>query len=412
MKVIYDDNLNVPIKCWASELEDGALEQARNMANLPNVFHHVALMPDAHQGYGVPIGGVLALEGAISPNAVGVDVSCGMRAVNTGIHFDDIKALLPDIRNDIRNNIPLGFSQRNPHQVRQDIKIHLNDIMAEFYEGHGGDICQPAWYVAKNDIPFENYVLAAVGTLGGGNHFIELQVDESDVVWVMIHSGSRNIGKQVADYHNKVAERLCAQWFTPLPNKDLAFLPMDSDEGKSYLHDMNFAVRFAKINREYILSEVLEIISNQFDILSKTWAELKSMFESIDVSHNYAQLENHFGRNVVVHRKGATSARSGQVGIIPGSMGTSSYIVEGLGNPDSFHSCSHGAGRCMGRKQASRTISMEEFEASMDGIVYDVCEDNLDEAPQAYKSIDEVMENQKDLVKITHRLRPIAVVKG
>ena len=226
----------------------------------------------------------------------------------------------------------------------------------------------------------------------------------------MIHSGSRGIGYKMAGRHNKIAQKLCTKWHSQIPNKDHAFLPMDSDEGKAYWKDMHFSLAFAKMNRTLMMLEMLQSISTATGQESGWSNDISA--QSFDIHHNYAALENHYSKNVVVHRKGATSARKGQLGIIPGSMGTSSYIVEGLGNPESFHSCSHGAGRCMGRKQAKKTLSMEEFSAAMEGIVCDVCEDNLDEAPQAYKDISTVMKNQEDLVKITHKLRALAVVKG
>jgi len=382
-----------PIKLWVTDLEEGALSQAKNLANLPFVFKHIALMPDSHQGYGMPIGGVMATEGIVVPNAVGVDIGCGMCAVKTNlteISQDQLKAIMGEIR----KVVPVGFS----HQAKKQDE----DLMPRFF-GHMEDL--------PKDYPviFQEYqnALSQIGTLGGGNHFIEIQKGNDGHIWVMIHSGSRNLGFKVANYYNEVAKKLNAKWQSSVPeNWELAFLPLDSEEGKRYMSEMQYCVEFALANRKLMMKNIL-------NCFLKEVPDFDSSDIMINIAHNYASLENHFGKNVLVHRKGATLAREGIVGIIPGSMGTKSYIVEGLGNKESFESCSHGAGRKMGRGEAIRTLNLADEQAKMEGILGQPRNaEDLQEAPGAYKSIDTVMENQKDLVKILVELTPLANIKG
>jgi tRNA-splicing ligase RtcB len=337
----------------------------------------------------MPIGGVMATEGVVVPNAVGVDIGCGMCAVKTdiivdGLDIDDLKKTLGLIR----RNIPVGFNRHSKSQLGM-----------------------PELIVDKCYIVGREWSKAAksLGTLGGGNHFIELQFDPDGFLWVMIHSGSRNLGLQVAKHYNELAKDSNTQWYTRVsPEWDLAFLPLDTPEGRDYITEMNYCVDYALANRRRMMDVV-------FDCLM---GGLQQSFDSepmINIAHNYARLENHFGKNVMVHRKGATSAKAGEIGIIPGSQGTASYIVRGLGNPQSFKSCSHGAGRKMGRKQATRELDLEEQKSILDekGILHGIRgKKDLDEAPGAYKDIDVVMENQKDLVEIVTKLTPLAVVKG
>lgn len=377
----------IPVKMFLDEIEDGAMAQIKNLANFPFASHHVAIMPDSHQGYGMPIGGVLATEQVIIPNAVGVDIGCGMCAVKTSLTKLDIKAL-KRIIGEIRETIPLGFEHHKEAQST-DLMPYLPDIA-------------PIVWREKEK------ALLSLGTLGGGNHFIEIQKDEEGFIWVMIHSGSRNLGKQVADHYNKLAVKLNAKWASAVPKEwELAFLPIDSEEGKAYIAEMKYCVEFALANRKHMMDRVLGIILHEVGFMSYD--------EQINIAHNYARMENHFGKNVMVHRKGATLATTDTIGIIPGSQGTSSYIVQGLGNSESFNSCSHGAGRKMGRKDAERRLNLEEEIKKLDdmGILHGIRGiHELDEAPGAYKDIDVVMENQKDLVKILHKLTPLAVIKG
>ncbi|MCF8364962.1 MAG: RtcB family protein [Bacteroidales bacterium] len=380
----------IPVKMWLNDLEPGAEAQARNLANLPFAFKHVAKLPDAHEGYGMPIGGVLATKGVIVPNAVGVDIGCGMCAMKTNLETLDRKNI-KKIMNGIRELIPLGFD----HQ-----KTAQDALLMPSTEN-----------IVKYGIVERQFVAAMkqIGTLGGGNHFIEIQKGNDGKIWIMIHSGSRNIGLKVAAHYNKVAKHFNEMWFTAVDSKnDLAFLPVETREAKDYLAEMQYCVDFAFANRKLMMDNILmtfrKIIGKSFEVE-----------DLINIAHNYARWENHFGTNVLVHRKGATSARDGETGIIPGSQGTKSYIVRGKGNPESFQSCSHGAGRKMGRKQAMRELSLEVETKALDakGVIHALRSTrDLDEAPGAYKDIDIVMENQKDLVDMVVELTPMAVIKG
>ena len=380
MKVI--DSEKLPIKLWLDDIEDGALNQARDLANLPFVFKWIAIMPDSHQGYGMPIGGVMATKGVIVPNAVGVDIGCGMIAVKTSlsdIDTDTIKLVMQRIR----DLVPVGFS----HQE-------------EVQEWEGFDRA-PDIRIIQDQLTSARKQL---GTLGGGNHFIEIQNGDDGHIWLMIHSGSRNFGlKTATEYHNK-AKWLCEKWSSDIPNSDLSFLPIESAEGKEYFQAMNYCLDFAKENRGLMMNRVLSAL------YLETGATL---LDQVNIHHNYAAFEHHFGTDVLVHRKGATKATAGLSGIIPGSMGSTSYITRGLGNPDSFMSSSHGAGRRMGRKEAERSLNLAAEQEKMQGIVHGLrTAKDLDEAPGAYKDIDTVMRNQADLTEIVVTLKPLASIKG
>ena len=391
MKTWKPDN-GIPVKSWCEDLETGAMEQAHNLALHPSMFHHVALMPDCHQGYGMPIGGVIASRDVI-PNAVGVDIGCGMVAVETDIENGALNTeSLKTIMGCIREFIPVGF---NHHE--------------EVQEWPGFHEC-PDIPILKKELQKASRQL---GTLGGGNHFIEIQAGDDGLVWIMIHSGSRNFGYKIAKHYNELAQAMCSAYYSvvcPFKGQDgLAFFPHGSFLADEYIVAMNYALMFAKANREHMTDRVKGIMSDLTGC---------SFGRHINIHHNYAVMEHHFGQNVWIHRKGATSAREGQDGIIPGSMGTASYIVKGLGNPESFHSCSHGAGRKMGRRDASRRLTVEECDKAMEGIIYGRWgkdrKGNVDlgEAPGAYKDIDAVMEAQLDLVEIQVKLKPLAVIKG
>jgi tRNA-splicing ligase RtcB len=385
----------LPIKLWLNELEPGASKQAKNLANLPFAFKHIAIMPDAHEGYGMPIGGVMATLDNIVPNAVGVDIGCGMTAARTHLHRIGRNQLLK-LMEILRTRIPVGFKH---HKGIQD-----EDRMPQFPEGVGDP---------SRDLPISwreyNSARYQIGTLGGGNHFIEIQAGSDGFIWVMVHSGSRNLGKKVADHYNKTARRLNESQNSPVPgNWQLAHLPVDHPEGRRYINEMNFCIAFAFANRQLMIERLLESI---IEVAPEGFGH----DEIINIAHNYASYEKHFGRNVWVHRKGATQANSGQIGIIPGSQGAESFIVEGKGNPESFKSCSHGAGRILGRKQAIRNLDLATVIASLESrnIIHSIRNQrDLDEAPQAYKDIKRVMELQHDLVKIKVKLDPLAVLKG
>lgn len=381
----------IPIKMWLQNIEEGAINQAKNLANLPFAFKSICLMPDAHVGYGMPIGGVLATKGVVIPNAVGVDIGCGMCAVKTNIHTEMLEVTkTKKILSQIREVVPLGFEH---HKEKQD-----ENLMPQGFDIDNMHIVKQQYQSA----------LKQLGTLGGGNHFIELQKDNDGFAWIMIHSGSRNIGLKVAEFYNNKAKKLNQLWQSSVPPKaDLAFLPIETEEAKNYFNEMKYCVAFAFASRSLMMNRIIEILNINYNSLITE--------PLINIAHNYAAWENHFGENVIVHRKGATSAKEGEIGIIPGSQGTKSYIVEGLGNPESFMSCSHGAGRIMSRSQAIKNLSVEEEAKKLDdlGIIHAIrSKSDLEEAASAYKDIAEVMNYQKDLVKIKYELSPLAVVKG
>ena len=402
MEKFKKENYKVPVFNWCSDLEENTMEQIENLAQLPFLHKRVCIMPDAHFGFGMPIGGVVALENVISPNMVGVDIGCGMCAIKTSLTKINIETLKKIMR-EIRKVVPVGF---NKHKEKQDSKL------------------MPIPNVKSNNIQedVDNYpiiakewanTLKSLGTLGGGNHFCEIQKGDDGHIWIMIHSGSRNLGLQVANHYNKLAVELNEKWYSKIPKEwELAFLPVDSEEGQAYIREMDYCIEFAFANRKLMMNRIINIF--QKEIVGYENPETK-FDEMINIAHNYASQENHFGKNVWVHRKGATQAREKQIGIIPGSQGTSSYIVEGLGNPESFESCSHGAGRVMGRKQAIQTLDLKKEIEILDkqNIIHGIKHQNdLDESVSCYKNIQNVMANQKDLVKILVKLSPLAVIKG
>lgn len=391
MKIL---NTKIPLKIWTDDIEGGALEQATHLTELPFAFKHIAIMPDTHQGYGMPIGGVMATKGVVVPNAVGVDIGCGMCAVKTSLTGIDTE-ILKKIMGEIRKVVPVGF---NKHKEAQDDR-EFPKLMPNYSDLMGVN------YVVFNEL---DNARKSIGTLGGGNHFIEIQKGSDGHIWIMIHSGSRNFGLKIADYYNKLAVKLNEKWHSQVPKKwELAFLPVESEEGQAYIKEMNYAVEFALANRKLMMDRIQPLF---------LMASNDIIFDGmINIAHNYASLENHFGENVWVHRKGATLARKDTIGIIPGSQGTKSYIVKGRGNPESFESCSHGAGRLMSRKKACNELDLEkEIKMLNDkGVIHSIRGKNdLDEAPSAYKPIDKVMENQKDLVEVLVELQPLAVIKG
>jgi len=375
----------IPIKLWLNELEEGALSQAKNVANLPFAFRHVAIMPDSHQGYGMPIGSVLAADNCIVPNAVGVDIGCGMCSLRTNLKHA-VTEQIKKIMSVVRRRIPVGF---NHHKEKQELKW-MPDL--------------------KDDSPISEQEFESacrqVGTLGGGNHFIELQKGSDGYIWIMIHSGSRNIGYTVAAHYNQKAKEWNEKWFSE-HTKDLAFFPADSDSFQLYKTEMEYCIEFALSNRKLMMERVKESILEVFPDTVFT--------DFINKPHNFAAVEEHFGKEVIIHRKGATRARLGELGMIPGSQGTPSYIVRGLGNKESFESCSHGAGRIMSRNKARSKLNLEEEKKQLEnaGVIHAVrSKSDLDEAPGSYKDIRQVMELQKDLVAIEIELLPLAVIKG
>lgn len=386
---LREPDFKVPIKLWlpAEEVESGAMEQLKNAARHPEVAGHLAVMPDCHVGYGVTIGCVLPTLGAVLPNAVGVDIGCGMCALDTGVTLDPDRMGQKFWRNwagRVVRDVPTGFSA---HKRAQDL----------------GELERPL-RAGKLQSLVREKAAVQIGTLGGGNHFLEAQVDEAGTIWLMVHSGSRHTGLRVANHYNERAIASSEQRHLDAPS-DLASLPLDDRMGQDYLHDMRWATDFALENRARMIGamvKALEVYLND-EIVEGAF---------INIPHNFARLETVDGRELMVHRKGATSAEAGQLGIIPGSMGSPSYIVRGKGNGDALNSCSHGAGRRMGRNVAKKTITEAAFAASLEGTYSKPSVHYIDEAPAAYKDIETVIARQRDLVEVVHALKPIITVKG
>ena len=378
-----------PIKSWAIDLEFGAREQMVNVSRLPFIMGHVALMPDAHQGYGMPVGGVFMAESAVVPYAIGVDIGCGVSLIETGwpadLTPDDIGRFLHQVSRDI----PCGNGPHAQHQTQAD-------PIAPFLEA------------SERIAPFVAAAEVQLGTLGGGNHFLELQRGDDDgLLYFMIHSGSRSLGKKTCDLHHKRALALNRQWHSILPHDEVAWLPYRSQEGAEYFDDMNTALMWAEENRKRMSAKVIEAFETVLGITAH---------RTIDVHHNFAAWENHRGKNGIVHRKGAVRANAGETVLIPGSMTTGSYIAEGLGNPDSFNTCQHGAGRARSRAATRKMVSLSDMDEMLTAAnVQLVTRDRgsvTDESAPAYKDIEDVMFASADLVRPIQRLTPLGVVKG
>jgi len=378
----------VPIRLWTTveEVESGALDQLRNVAALPWVFKHVAVMPDVHYGKGATVGSVIAMKNAVAPAAVGVDIGCGMAAVETTLTASDLPDSLALLRHRIEQAIPVGFAGHDSVCKYAE----KQRLWKEFH--HLTDKVQDLLGKARKQM----------GTLGGGNHFIELCLDDAQRVWLMLHSGSRNIGKTLAEIHIGRAKKLAHN--AKLPDRDLAVFLAGTPEMDEYRRDLFWAQRYARANRKVMLRLYQDVVAKLFP---------QARFaEPITCHHNYVAEEVHFGEEVLVTRKGAISARAGEMGIIPGSMGTRSYIVRGLGNPESFHSASHGAGRRMSRGAAKRHFSVDDLRAQTSGVECRKDHAVLDEIPGAYKDIEQVMKNQSDLVEVVAELKQVLCVKG
>ena len=380
----------VDVRIWAPlhEVESQALTQLRNIASLPWVFHHVAAMADCHLGKGATVGSVIAMKNAVSPSAVGVDIGCGMAAIKTSLMADHLPESLRELRLDIEKVIPVGFRGHEHHAYAQGIES------------------LPLWGQFKDLSPKVQDRFAKAqsqcGTLGGGNHFVEVCLDEQGAVWLMLHSGSRNIGKCLAEIHIATAKKLAHN--RDLPDRDLAVFLAGTPEMTAYRHDLFWAQNYALENRRAMLRLLKAVVR-------KTFPEI-SFEKAIECHHNYVAEEHHYGEDVFVTRKGAIRAGQGDLGIIPGSMGTRSYIVEGLGNASSFESASHGAGRCMSRGAAKRKYTVEDVLEQTKGVECRKDSGIIDEIPASYKDIDIVMANQADLVKVKACLKQVLCVKG
>ena len=383
-----------PIKVWTEDVEESALKQLKNVASLPFIFKHVAAMADVHAGKGSTIGTVIATDGAVLPAAVGVDIGCGMCAVRFPFKVD-LLSDLKQLRHSLERSIPVG----------RDRNINITDRAAESHKSLG----LPPSLPSSNKL--HKWSAFQLGTLGGGNHFLEICTDQENYVWAVLHSGSRNIGKELAEKHIDNAKGLMRESLETLPDPDLAYLLEGTPEFQSYIGDMLWAQNYAKANRHEMMLRAIKDISFHVYKDARLLENSSSLFR-IDCHHNYCQREHHFGKEIWLTRKGAVSAREGEYGIIPGSMGAKSFIVKGKGNPESFYSCSHGAGRRMSRTQARQTYTIEDLEKQTQNVECRKDKRVLDEIPSAYKDIDTVMKNQEDLVETVFTLRQLICIKG
>ena len=403
---VFQQGKGAPVKAWVRgvSVEDEAKRQLANIASLPFIHQWVAAMPDVHLGKGATVGSVIATKGAIIPAAVGVDLGCGMMAVQTSLRASDLPENLHSIRTNIEAAVPHG---RSRHGGSGDVGS---------WQGDAPSAARASWkqlsdrFAAITDkhekIARSNH-LEHLGTLGTGNHFIEICLDLEDQVWVMLHSGSRGVGNRIGSYFIELAKGEMRRWFIDLPDQDLAYLSEGSRYFDDYVEAVSWAQDFAAENRRLMMQAVREVLATEPGL-----PEFALMQEAVNCHHNYVAREHHYSANVFVTRKGAVRARAGELGIIPGSMGTRSYIVRGKGNPESFCSCSHGAGRTMSRTAARKRFTLEQHAEATKGIECRKDEDVIDETPMAYKPIDDVMRAQGDLVEVVHELRQVVCVKG
>jgi len=386
-------NSNNKVKTFIpwEEIEPEAQEQITNTASMPFIFMHVAVMPDCHFGKGSTVGTVLPTQDAIIPAAVGVDIGCGMIAVKTNLRREQLGDLAK-LRKSIERSVPMSAGKYN-NEVTESAQTRINILENTPHT----DKVNGNWH-------------EQLGTLGGGNHFIEICLDETDTVWVTLHSGSRGVGNKVGMTYISIAQKLCKDMFIKLPDPDLAYLPTNSQEFSNYMKDLNWSQKFALLNREEMMDRVLKDISYQ--VFGQNGHQKEFEIERINCHHNFTEIENHFGHNIWITRKGAIQADEGKKAMIPGSMGTRSYIVSGKGNRDSFHSAPHGAGRRMSRHKARELFSMDDLAKAMTGIEYRKSDVLVDEIPGAYKDIDQTIEYAKDLVNVEHTLKQILNCKG
>ena len=375
-------------------IEPAALQQLINTSESPVLAHHLAVMPDCHFGKGSTVGSVIPTSGGIIPAAVGVDIGCGMIAVETTLAASQLPDNLNAIETGIERRIPLGAGAKNT-KISSTARKRIEKLQ-----------------VKAGDIDYRTFSgwQEQLGTLGSGNHFVEVCLDESQQVWLVLHSGSRGVGNRIAAHHIKIAQKLMALRKVALKDRDLAYLPEDTPEFQNYIRDLLWAQDYALANREEMMDRAMSELS--FTLFSEPGHEQAITRQRINCHHNFTQLETHFGKNMWITRKGAIQMKQGQAGVIPGSMGTRSYIVSGLGNAASYHSAPHGAGRRMSRSKAREMFTMQDLETAMHGVAARLRPSLIDEIPGAYKDIDTVMENSRELVKIEHTLKQIVNVKG
>jgi len=387
----------VRVKIYTDDIEPQAYQQLCNLSQLPFIHRHIAAMPDVHFGKGATVGSVIPCKGAIIPSAVGVDIGCGMNALRLSINAGELPDNLRKVRSAIEDAIPVGFDRHKTDKARASTVRALSVGLDGLLERH------PKMLKMQTK-PYQTWV-RQLGTLGGGNHFIEICLDENDDVWIMLHSGSRGVGNIIGQYFIRLAQKDMQQHIANLPDKDLAYFTEGAQHFDDYVNAVSWGQDYAMENRR----EMMRLI---VDALKKALPKFGVTKEAINCHHNYVSVENHFGENVYITRKGAIRAGVDELGIIPGSMGAKSYIVRGKGNPESFSSCSHGAGRRMSRGKAKHHFSEEDIEIQTAGVECRKDKGVLDEIPGAYKDIDVVMQNQNDLVSVEHTLRQVVCVKG
>ncbi|MCF6317884.1 MAG: RtcB family protein [Proteobacteria bacterium] len=388
----------VPIKIYTNDIAPQAIEQLVNIANLPIVHHHIAAMPDVHVGIGATVGSVIPTLNAVIPAAVGVDIGCGMNAVKTSLTASDLPDNLYQVRRQIEKHVPVGFNRHSKCIMNRSSVNGLDKPLDEIVHKH------PA--IMKMLKNFNQTWSRQIGTLGGGNHFIEICLDENDDVWIMLHSGSRGIGNVIGRYFINLAKKDMQRHQMHLPDVNLAYLSEGSDYFDDYVQAVNWAQEYAWVNRQQMMKLVT------LALRASKLPEFTISKQAINCHHNYISQEIHFGKKVFVTRKGAIKAGLGDMGIIPGSMGAKSYIVEGKGSSASFCSCAHGAGRKMSRTQAKRSFNTQDLSEQTLGVECRKDKNMLDEIPAAYKDIDEVMKNQSDLISVVHTLKQVVCVKG
>jgi len=387
----------VPVKVYTGEIEPAARAQLVNISRLPVVHHHVAAMPDVHLGIGATVGSVIPTLRAVIPAAVGVDIGCGMMAARLSLAASDIdEAALRKVFNQVSRDVPVGFDQHGERSARTQAAKRFKKDLAKILEKHPG--------IAKRIGRHSHWELQ-LGTLGGGNHFIEVCLDEADRVWVMLHSGSRGIGNALGTYFIELAKRDAERNRLQLPDRDLAYFPEGAEHFDDYVEAVGWAQDYARANRVEMMDLVVEALRRHLPPFALTE-------EAVNCHHNYVEREEHFGERVWLTRKGAIRARAGDLGIIPGSMGARSYIVRGKGSPESFDSCAHGAGRLMSRNAAQKRFRVEDLIQQTHGVVCRKDKGVIDEIPGAYKDIDQVMSDQSDLVEVVHALKQVLCVKG
>lgn len=400
----------VDVKMWTKfvPVESGAIDQLRSITKLPFVFKHVAAMPDVHVGTGSTVGTVMATRSAVIPAAVGVDIGCGMIACRISLRAEDLPDNLHRLRTEIENMVPVGFDEHTTDRLNgkghQETRTVINNQFKQLKKGLD-DICAKHPAIDKMVKDAEQKAHRQLGSLGGGNHFIELCLDENNDVWIMLHSGSRGIGNAIGRYFIELAQKDMEASKIQLPNKDLAYLMEGSQYYDDYIEAVSWAQEYAKRNRDVMLELVITA-------MTRFLPKFKVTKEAVNSHHNYVSEETHFGEKLIITRKGAVNAHKGVLGIIPGSMGAKSFIVEGLGNQESFCSCSHGAGRVMSRSAAKKKITLDDHIKATEGVECRKDEGMIDESPSAYKDIDAVMNSQTDLVRIVHTLKQVLCVKG